>query len=44
MEADFHEAVMNGMLSFLLFAGALHVKYSKKSGGAVYVIGARISP
>lgn len=26
---DFHEAVMNGMLSFLLFGGALHVSYSE---------------
>lgn len=25
---DFHDAVMNGMLSFLLFAGALHVDFS----------------
>ncbi|MDE0753971.1 MAG: sodium:proton antiporter [Woeseiaceae bacterium] len=27
-QIDFHEAVMNGMLSFLLFAGALHVDFS----------------
>lgn len=27
-EIDFHEAVMNGMLSFLLFAGALHVDFA----------------
>lgn len=27
-QIDFHEAVMNGMLSFLLFAGALHVNFS----------------
>ena len=27
-EVDFHEAVMRGMLSFLLFAGALHVDFS----------------
>jgi CPA1 family monovalent cation:H+ antiporter len=27
-EIDFHEAVMHGMLSFLLFAGALHVDFS----------------
>jgi CPA1 family monovalent cation:H+ antiporter len=25
IEIDFHEALMEGMLSFLLFAGALHV-------------------
>ena len=25
---DFHDAVMNGMLSFLLFAGALHIDFS----------------
>ncbi|MGI9206277.1 MAG: cation:proton antiporter [Woeseiaceae bacterium] len=27
-QIDFHDAVMNGMLSFLLFAGALHVDFS----------------
>ena len=27
-EIDFHDAVMRGMLSFLLFAGALHVDFS----------------
>ena len=27
-QIDFHETVMNGMLSFLLFAGALHVDFS----------------
>ena len=27
-EVDFHDAVMRGMLSFLLFAGALHVDFS----------------
>lgn len=27
-QIDFHEAVMHGMLSFLLFAGALHVDFS----------------
>ncbi len=27
-EVDFHDAVMHGMLSFLLFAGALHVDFS----------------
>lgn len=27
-EIDFHDAVMHGMLSFLLFAGALHVDFS----------------
>jgi CPA1 family monovalent cation:H+ antiporter len=27
-QIDFHEAVMHGMLSFLLFAGAMHVDFS----------------
>ncbi len=27
-QIDFHETVMNGMLSFLLFAGAMHVDFS----------------
>jgi len=27
-QIDFHEALMHGMLSFLLFAGALHVNFS----------------
>ncbi|MEE8238206.1 MAG: sodium:proton antiporter [Gammaproteobacteria bacterium] len=27
-QIDFHEALMHGMLSFLLFAGALHVEFS----------------
>jgi len=27
-QIDFHETVMNGMLSFLLFAGALHVDFA----------------
>ncbi len=27
-EIDFHEVLMNGMLSFLLFAGAIHIKAS----------------
>jgi CPA1 family monovalent cation:H+ antiporter len=27
-QIDFHDTVMNGMLSFLLFAGALHVDFS----------------
>ncbi len=26
-QIDFHDAVMHGMLSFLLFAGALHVDF-----------------
>lgn len=33
-QIDFHEAVMQGMLSFLLFAGALHVDWGEmKRGG-----------
>ncbi|SVB62973.1 uncharacterized protein METZ01_LOCUS215827, partial [marine metagenome] len=28
-EIDFNEALMNGMLCFLLFAGALHVDFSE---------------
>jgi len=28
-QIDFHDAVMHGMLSFLLFAGALHVDFSE---------------
>ena len=27
-QIDFHETVMHGMLSFLLFAGAMHVDFS----------------
>lgn len=27
-QIDFHEALMHGMLSFLLFAGGLHVDFS----------------
>jgi monovalent cation:H+ antiporter, CPA1 family len=30
---DFHAALMNGMLSFLLFAGALHVNWSEMRRG-----------
>lgn len=30
---DFHETLMNGMLSFLLFAGALHVDWSDMKKG-----------
>ena len=30
---DFHQALMNGMLSFLLFAGALHVDWSEMRRG-----------
>ncbi len=30
---DFHQALMNGMLSFLLFAGALHVDWSEMHRG-----------
>jgi CPA1 family monovalent cation:H+ antiporter len=30
---DFHETLMNGMLSFLLFAGALHVDWSEMHRG-----------
>jgi len=30
---DFHDTVMNGMLSFLLFAGALHVDWSEMKRG-----------
>ncbi len=30
---DFHETLMNGMLSFLLFAGALHVDWSDMKRG-----------
>lgn len=30
---DFHAALMNGMLSFLLFAGALHVDWSEMQRG-----------
>jgi len=30
---DFHETLMNGMLSFLLFAGALHVDWSEMQRG-----------
>lgn len=30
---DFHTALMNGMLSFLLFAGALHVDWSEMQRG-----------
>jgi CPA1 family monovalent cation:H+ antiporter len=30
---DFHETLMNGMLSFLLFAGALHVDWSEMRRG-----------
>ena len=29
LDIDFHETVMNGMLAFLLFAGALHVDLTK---------------
>ena len=29
IQIDFHEALMHGMLSFLLFAGALHVDFSE---------------
>ena len=29
VQIDFHEALMRGMLSFLLFAGALHVDFSE---------------
>ena len=32
-EIDFHETLMNGMLSFLLFAGALHVDWSEMRRG-----------
>jgi CPA1 family monovalent cation:H+ antiporter len=32
-EIDFHETLMNGMLSFLLFAGALHVDWSDMRQG-----------
>ncbi len=28
LQIDFHETLMNGMLSFMLFAGALHVDFS----------------
>ena len=28
-QIDFHEVLMEGMLSFLLFAGALHVDFGK---------------
>lgn len=30
---DFHTALMNGMLSFLLFAGALHVDWGEMQRG-----------
>lgn len=32
-DIDFHETLMNGMLSFLLFAGALHVDWSEMKRG-----------
>lgn len=32
-DIDFHETLMNGMLSFLLFAGALHVDWSDMRRG-----------
>ncbi|CAA9485351.1 MAG: Na+/H+ antiporter, NhaP family, partial [uncultured Sphingomonadaceae bacterium] len=32
-DIDFHETLMNGMLSFLLFAGALHVDWSEMHRG-----------
>lgn len=37
---DFHETLMNGMLSFLLFAGALHVDWSdmKRGGWPILVL------
>lgn len=38
-QIDFHEALMNGMLSFLLFAGALHVDFAAfKARGRVIAI------
>ncbi|MEP7005545.1 MAG: sodium:proton antiporter [Sphingomonas bacterium] len=37
---DFHETLMNGMLSFLLFAGALHVDWSdmRRGGWPILVL------
>ena len=35
---DFHEALMNGMLSFLLFAGALHVDWRDMQRGRWAII------
>jgi len=36
-QIDFHDAVMHGMLSFLLFAGALHVDFSAFRGRALSI-------
>jgi CPA1 family monovalent cation:H+ antiporter len=36
-QIDFHEALMNGMLAFLLFAGALHVDWQALRSRAVLV-------